>query len=409
MVEIWLPYGASEVPARIPEERLVDIFRPKKSENRFDPADETTRLVESNKELLVAAKGAQRICLVLGSSSKGQLTSTLAGIMVEGLKASGVSPSSITMLRTEDAPELDQAILGDLRVADHDPNSSATVPAKDLRCGFSVSLNSTFTEADVRILLGELKPHHLLGYSGLCDIVFPRLASRDSAMSQLSDRKEVKLSDLYTERIDIANSFKNLFALGFVLDGDLSPVNIALGSLQECLRELAKVVRDVCLRRVERASDIVVMSAGGKPWDVTLVSAADTLPAAVPALKRDGALIFAAECPLGHGDTEFYQWCTEQKEPRYLEARLKHRFNYQGFKAAFLSRTLENHRIYLVSTIPDHYVQNVFGMHAASTINSALQTVQRSLGSDSTISVIPDPTRVILTRVESDHAVKLPI
>jgi nickel-dependent lactate racemase len=403
VVEIWLPYGASEVPARIPEERLVDILKPKKSENHSDPAEETTRLIESNREFLDAAKGAERICLVLGPSSNRQLASTLVSTLVEGLKAGGVSPSSITILQTREAPELDQTLLGDVRIVLHNPVSSTVVPVKDSKYDFPLSLDSTFTEADFRILLGELKPHHFLGYSGLCDIVFPGLASRESAMSQLSDRKQAEVSDLYMERVNVANSFRNLFALGFVLDADLSPVKITLGSFQGCLRDLAKVVQDVCLRKVERAADIVVMSAGGKPSDESLLTAADTLPAAVPALKRDGVLILAAECPSGHGNTEFYQWCAEHKEPRYLEARLKHNFNYHGFKAAFLLRTLENHRIYLVSTIPDHYVQDVFGMRAAPTINSALQTVQRSLGSDSKISVIPDATRVTLTRAESDH------
>jgi nickel-dependent lactate racemase len=402
MVEIWLPYGASEVPARIPEERLVDILRPKKSENVLNPAEEMERLIESSPEFLDAAKGAERICLVLGPSSNRQLASTLAGALVERLRAGGMSLSSITILRTKDAPELDQTLLSDVRIVLHNQVSSTVIPMKDSKCDFPLSLNSTFAEADFRILLGELKPHHFLGYSGLSDIVFPGLASRESAMSQLSDRKQVEVSDLYMERVDVANSFKNLFALGTVLDGDLSPAKIALGNFQDCLRDLVKVMRDVCLRKVDRTADIVVMSAGGKPSDESLLAAADTLPAAVPALKRGGVLILAAECPLGHGDTEFYQWCAEHKEPRYLEARLKHNFNYQGFKAAFLLRTLESHRIYLVSTIPDHYVQNVFAMRAAPTINSALQTVQHSLGSDSTISVIPDATRVTLTRAESD-------
>ena len=403
MVEIWLPYGASEVPARIPEERLVDIFTPKKSESHPNPAEETTRLLKTNAGLLDAAKGAQRACVVLGPSSNTQLVSTLAGTLVEGLNAEGMSPNSITILRMKDSPEIDQTCFSDVKIEVHDPVASTTVPMKDSKHDFSITLNSTFTEADLRILLGELKPHHFLGYSGLCDIVFPGLASQESARSQLSSRKQAELSDLYTERVDVANSFENLFAVGFILDAELSPVKIALGDLHDCLRDLAKATQDICLKKVDRTADVLVMSAGGKPWDESLVAAADTLPAATPALKRDGVLILAAECPFGHGNTEFYEWCAEHKEPRYLEARLKHNFSYQGFKAAFLLRILESHRIYLVSTIPDHYVQNVFGMRAAPTVNSALQTAQRSLGSDSTISVIPNATRVTLTRAESDH------
>lgn len=311
---------------------------------------------------------------------------------------------SVTLLRTADAPALDPTLLGDVRITAHDPLSSTMVPVEDSKCNFPLSLNSIFTEADLRILLGELKPHHFLSYSGLSDIVFPGLASRNSAQSHLSDRKGMVVSNLHRERVEIANSFKNMFALGFVLDADLSPAKISLGSFQGCLEDLEKAVQAVCLRRVNRAADVVVMSAGGKPEDESLLSAVETLPAAFPTLKKAGALIVAAECPLGHGNTEFYQWCAERKEPRYLKARLKHNFNYQGFKAAFLLRTLESHRIYFISTIPDHYVENVFGMRAAATVNSALQTVQRSLGSSFTISVIPDASRIIPARAESLEA-----
>ena len=404
MVEIWLPYGASEVPVRIPEERLVDIFTPRKSEHVLDPAGETSSLLKSNGEILDVAKGAQRACIALGLSSNSQLTSTFTETLVNALKAVGVSPSSITIIRTKEAPELDQTRFSDVRIVQHDPVMSKVIPLKDSKHDFSISLNSTFAEADFRILVGELKPHHFFGYRGFSDIVFPGLASQESASSQLSGRNRAGLADLYDERVDVAKSFEKLFSVGFILDSELSPVRIEVGGFQDCLRGLAKAAKDVCSRRVDRTADVLVMSAGGKPWDESLVAAVDALPVGTPALKRDGVMIVAAECPLGHGNSEFYQWCAEHKEPRYLEARLKHNFSYQGFKAAFLLRAVESHRIYLVSTIPDHYVQNVFGMRAAPTVNSALQTVQRSLGSDSTISVIPDATRVMLTRAESDQS-----
>jgi nickel-dependent lactate racemase len=59
-----------------------------------------------------------------------------------------------------------------------------------------------------------------------------------------------------------------------------------------------------------------------------------------------------------------------------------------------LARVLQTHRIYLVSTIPDYYVEHVFGMRPSPTVNAALQTAQRAHGSDSTISVIPNALRV---------------
>ena len=61
-MEIWLPYGASEVPVRIPDERLVDILQPRQLEQpsniHFDNI--------SSDDLLIAAKNSARICIVVG-------------------------------------------------------------------------------------------------------------------------------------------------------------------------------------------------------------------------------------------------------------------------------------------------------------------------------------------------------
>ena len=376
----------------------MDILKPHAREIEIDPVEETKRLLESNQDFRNAAKDAKRICIVLGSNSIPQLISILTQTVLESLVALGIPRSSVTLLGTVGAPKPDPTLLGDTRTMVHDPLSSTVTPIKDLTCNFPVSLNSFFTEADMSIVIGELKPHSFLGYCGLSDTIFPGLASHDSVQSHLSNRKGAVVSDLVRERVEIANSFKSLFSLGFVLDVDLLPAQMSLGNFQTCLEHLKRAVQAVCSVSVDRAADVVIMSSGGKPTDESLLTAAETLPVAIPALKKDGVLIVAAECPSGHGDTEFYEWCAERKEPRYLEARLRHNFNYNGFKAVSLLRTLERHRIYFVSTMPDHYVETVFGLRAASTVNAALQTVQRSIGSTSTISVIPDASRIILAK-----------
>jgi nickel-dependent lactate racemase len=182
--------------------------------------------------------------------------------------------------------------------------------------------------------------------------------------------------------------------LGLVLDAALCPSAIAFDEIDGCLGSLEPIVNEQYSKLITKRADIVVMSAGGAPFDATLARAVETFPAGINAVKKEGVLIVAAECGEGHGGTQFYEWSAERKEPRYLESRLRHRFSYDGFKASFLGRTLQTHRVYLVSTIPDHYVQSVFGMRPAATVNAALQTAQRAHGSESTISVIPNACRV---------------
>ncbi len=393
MVEIWLPYGSSEIPARIPEERLVDILRPNKVTSTSDPVAEARKLIESNEHVQGLAREAKRVCLVLGPCGRKEIAIDLTKILLESLAKN--PQTSRTLLLTTDAVELDPNTFPDTKILRHTSASSATVPIYSYKGDFPVQLDSEFVDADLRIVIGELKPHHFLKYSGLCDIVFPGLASETSLQSHLSKRPNFTLPDLHRERIEIANSVNNTFALGLVLDADLNLAQILLGTMPDCVTDLEGSVEQVFLKEVAKPADIVVISAGGAPSDESLLRAIETFPAGLAALKRNGVLIVGAECGRGHGDTEFYDWSAERKEPRHLEARLRHRFNYNGFKAAFLGRILESHRIFLVSTIPDYYVENVFGMKAVRTVNAALQTAQRTLGSDCTISVIPDASRII--------------
>jgi len=400
VVEIWLPYGSSEIPVRVPEERLVEILTPHKLRGADAPA-ELKRLVESNNSLLDTAKTARKICIAVGASSNSGLTTDVVKTLVDTLTSVGVPRTSVTLVRTTDAPQLDLNTLGEVTIIAHNPASADAAPLQGFNGDLVPAVIAAFADSDLKILVGELKPHHFLGRSGLCDIVFPGLASRDSVRNHLADRKGITAMDLHRERLEITSSIKNLFAVGFVLDSDRSPSKITLGGIDSCMKDLEQPLQTTCANTVNQTADIVVMSVGGRPTDESLLRAVDAFPAALPSLKRDGVIIVAAECPLGHGDTEFYDWCAERKEARYLEARLRHSFNYNGFKAAFLLRTLESHRIYLVSTIPDHYVEGIFGMKAAPTVNSALQTAQRTIGSDSTISVIPDASSIITAQAPS--------
>ena len=394
MVEIWLAYGLSEIPVRVPEERLIDIFRTSSAGTPSDALAEARKLIESNERLQTLAKEAKRVCIVLGQCGNGGLA---VGLVKEIQQAiTGNPQAATTILCAPGAVELKQNLPPETRIIRHNPESSATLPLDNFKGEITPELNSEFLGADLKIIVGEHKQHAFLTCMGLCDVIFPGMASQNSIQSHLSNRKGLSASDLHKERLEIVNSTDNVLALGVVLDSDKTAIYVALGSVVDCLTTLEDASQKLLTRNVTKTADIVVMGVGGGPQDETLVQAVETFPVGVTALKRNGVLIVASECGKGHGDTEFYGWCAEKKEPHHLEARLRHHFNYNGYKAAFLRRLLDSHRVYLVSTIPDHYVENVFGMRAARTVNAALQTAQRTLGSDSSISVIPDASRVIL-------------
>jgi len=380
----------------VPEETLLDILKAESASPIEDPVAEAERHLQSNETFQDAAGKAMSATIVLGSCGNQQLATDLTQTVLKHLSQ---SQDSRTIILTEDAIEAGAGIFGDAKVLKHTSKSEST-PFTDFHGAFTPDIDSVFVKSDLKILIGELRPHHFLGYSGLSDLVFPKLATDASIRRQLVDRPGVSLDNIHKERVEIATSFHDLFALGLAFDAEMRPASMAFGGIIDCLTNLTFSVDKLCSRPITKRADIVVMGAGGAPFDDSLLATVETLPAGLHALKKGGTLIVAAECGKGHGDTEFYEWSSEHKEPRYLETRLRHRFNYNGFKAAFLSRTLEAHRVCLVSTIPDYYVENTFHMKSATTVNEALHNAQRTQGSDSTITVIPNACRVVPKMLE---------
>ena len=374
---------------RVPEERLIDILKPENTNTLPDLESKTAELLKSNESFLRTAQNASRACIVLGTCGTEQMTLELTKTVLQFIP----NPQSSTIiLCTEESSEPNAASVGGVRVLRHTAKSE-TISCPPLRNGLTPQLNTDFVKADIRVLIGELRPHQFLGFAGLCDLVFPYLGSEASITAHL-DNPQSGLDELHKERLEIASSFDNLFALGFALDANLRTATVVFNRIDDSLASLEHLVSETCTKDITKRADIVVMSAGGVPFDSTLDRSIESFPAGLKALKRDGALIVAAECGQGHGGRQFYEWSSEHKEPRHLEARLRHHFSYDGFKAAFLGRTLQTHRVYLVSTIPDHYVESVFDLKPAPTVNAALQSALRVLGSDSTISILPNASRV---------------
>jgi len=391
-MEVWLPYGLSEVPVRIPDENLVDILQPRQPET---PADVNFDNI-STEGLTTAAKSADRICIVAGESRNQAMMSNAIMFLINRLSREGVPLSSLTVLRSLKAGSV-TGLPSEVQVVTHSPLTSPAI-AIGQSADFAISINSIIaTEKTLIVVVGELRLNHVLGFSGLCDAIFPGLAAEKSAQAQLVRNRPMDPHDLIKERLEITSSLPNVYGLGFVLGPGLAPIELVHDTFDQTVSKLGATIHDISTIQASRSADIVVMSTGGMPLDESLVTAVESLPPGLSILKRNGALIVAAECSLGHGGTDFYAWVKEKKEARHLETRLRHHFNFCGWKAAYLLRALNNHRIYLASTIPDHHLEHTFGLKPAKTMNAAVQAAQRALGSDASISVIPNAGLVLPT------------
>ena len=390
MVELWFPYGVSEVAVRVPDENLVDVLKP-----RDNAAPELMINLEQviTEDVVTAAKNAEQICIVIGNSRKKNLISDTTKSLIASFANTGVALNKITIIQTPQSDPIDG--LTDLPIIHHSPIDSPTVTLEGSFGDFTPTISKIAAESKLTIAVGELMFHHFTGYAGLCDLIFPGLTSEKTAREELIRNKPMDPHELFKERLEVSSLLQSAYALGIVLKSDMSIAKVSLGHFNDTVNSLTEAVNQMASVEASKAAEIVVMSAGGSPFDESLLRTVEAFPAGLSVLKRNGALIVEAECSLGHGDTDFYAWSNEHKEVRHLESRLRHRFNYYGWKAAYLLRALTRHRVYLVSGLPDYYVERTFGLRSAKTMNDALESAQRALGADSSVTVIPNASQII--------------
>ncbi len=128
--------------------------------------------------------------------------------------------------------------------------------------------------------------------------------------------------------------------------------------------------------RLDSKRDVVIVSAGGSPWDINLIQAHKALDMAAHACRDDGHIILLAECADGLGRSDFMKWF-EEKDSRALENRLRSGYEVNGQTAWALMVKAEKYRVHLVSKLPEEDVLRM-RMKPARTIEEALLEVDGS-------------------------------
>jgi len=157
----------------------------------------------------------------------------------------------------------------------------------------------------------------------------------------------------------------------------------------DSLIKSANAIDEIYKVTTEAASDILVVSAGGSPYDNTLVNSLDAIMLNKDLVKKGGTIILVAECIDGYGNEEFLDITTKHGEPKSIKPLLKKEPRIGKFKAYVLKKLLDDFRLCLVSVMPDYYAKSIFKFRTFRTVDDALQSALRVIGKQATITVVP--------------------
>jgi len=410
MVDIWFPYGKTEVCVRVQAQNFLGLVEPREKPGVPDARAEVERALKEpigSSRLSEIVKPEHRVAIVVDDVTRPAPSHLMVPPLLDELNVAGVKNENITVIfgcGTHRAVEQEEAVelLGEevikrVKAISHD------CKAKDLvyvgttqKHGTKVYLNRVFAEADVRILTGDIGFHYYAGYGGGRKSVLPAISREETikhnhAMILHPNARTGVLegNPIHEDMVEAAKLAKVDFILNVVTNSKGEVVKAFAGDLEQAFFEGVKVVDEMYRIPVDRKADVVVVSPGGYPADVSLFQAYKGVDSALEVVKRGGVIILVAECPEGHGNQVFYDWMVRFNDLRAVEREIKRNFVLGGHKAYYLLKALQNHQIILVSSMPDYYATNIFKLRTARAVNDALNEAFSIVGKNAKVWAMP--------------------
>jgi nickel-dependent lactate racemase len=410
MVDVWLPYGKTDVCVRIPARNLLGSINPKELPGASNAKAEVERALSTpigSKKLSEVAKPESRVAIVVDDATRHAPSDVMILPVLAELNAAGVKDENVTVVfgcGTHRAVTADEAakLIGEeackrVKTVSHDCKATDLVYVGTTKShGNKVYVNRIFAEADVKVLLGDVGFHYYAGYGGGRKSVLPAVAGEatikhNHAMLLHANARTGVLDEnpVHEDMTQAAKLAKVDFIVNTISNAKCEIVKAFAGNLEQAFLEAVKAVDEMYRVTVDRRADIVVASPGGYPADMNLFQAYKALDNALAVVKRGGVVVLVAECAEGHGNEVFYDWMKRFGELKAVEREIKRNFVLGGHKAYYLLKALQNHQVILVSSLPDYYAANIFKLKTARAVNDALNEAFRIAGSASRVWTMP--------------------
>jgi lactate racemase len=337
----------------------------------------------------------ESVLVVVSDATRATGSAQVVNLLVRRLIALGVAPHDLRIIfatgihrpvtREEKAELLTPFIVQRVRTLAHDPGDESQHTSFGVtERGTPVELNRALFEHSHVILTGAVGFHYFAGFTGGRKSVCPGLASRRTVeathLQALDFEKGGRRAGVGTGRLDgnavheecerIAAEAAPSFLINTVTDARGQVVRVYAGDWRLAHRLACAEYADSHTVTIEGKRPVVVVSAGGAPFDLNLVQAHKALEMASYACAEGGRIVLVAECADGLGRADFLKWF-DSADSRALAARLRDAYEVNGQTAWSLLTKAERFRVQLVSNLPEEDVRHM-RMTPARTVEEAL-------------------------------------
>lgn len=333
-MKVNLDYGETGLSVEVPDQNLVKVLQMQATLPIPDPITKVEQALSNpigTPALSELAKGKETACIVICDITRPVPNKIILPPILKVLENSGIKRENITILiatgihRPNEGEELEYLVGTDMmqnyRIVNHfakerDTHSYLGKTSQ----GTDVLVDSTYVNADLKIITGFIEPHLMAGFSGGRKLICPGISSIDTvkvmhgpAILEHPNAREgvINGNPFHKEVLEIARMAGMDFMVNVALNETRQITGIFAGDLEKAHAVGVGFVRDHVQDTIEKPADIVITTCAGYPLDATFYQSVKGLTAALPVVKDGGTIIIAAECREGLGGPEFSQLVRE--------------------------------------------------------------------------------------------------
>lgn len=413
-----LRYGKSSLKLSIPSEYTQSLIEPADVAGTHDPL----RVVENALDRPLnyvwrPIERNERIAITINDKTRPVPNHLLLPPLLDRLKALGASDHQIEIWIASGSHKpmpvdefhlvLPVEIARRYRVTSHDIDQTENlIEIGRTTRGTPVIVNKAFYSADLKIVVGDIEPHHFAGFSGGYKSAAIGLAGRPTinhnhAMLTSNDATIGRFltNPLRQDIEEIGRTMGVHLSLNAVLNNDRQIVAAFFGMPAEVIQAGMQVSKQVCGVPVSHPFDIVVASAGGYPKDINFYQAQKAITHASLFCKKNGSILLLAECIEGTGSLAYEQFMTGKRtSEEVMKAFAQQEFRVGPHKAFQVARLLQSYQIAICSAMDASLVSGLLMQPANSpqiVLDEFLRSHLASTGTAPSIAILPHATTTI--------------
>lgn len=414
MADFRIPYGEGTLGFQLPDTYEVIVLGPANVPAAPDPVLAVEQALDGVN--WNAWHGAERVAIAVNDKTRPVPHQHLLPPLLRRLERLGLRPEDITLLiatgthRVMSPAEypsiLPVEVIERYPIDCHDSTDQAgLVYLGETRRGTPLWLNRRFAHADVRIVVGNVEPHQIMGFSGGVKSAAIGLAGRATINQNhaLMAQPGAELGHYHGNpaRQDLEEMGQLAgvhLALNVVLNGNKQIVYALAGEPLAVMETAIPLVRAVYQVPVESPFDLMIVSPGGHPKDINVYQAQKALGHAALASQPGGTIIVAAACIEGAGSAGYQSWvATTESHEAVLDRFRREGFRIGPHKAFQIARDSISRRVLWVSEMSPELMSRLL-LDRADSLVEALDLALADLPAGARIAVMPLANATIPSR-----------